>query len=383
MSERRERPLTLPDHRHDRVSTDTRYFAVPGRVQLEGGASLPSVTVAYRTWGDPGNADRRAILVCHGLTDSADADDWWPGIIGPGAAFDPERDFIVCSNVLGSCHGTTGPASPCPDGAQRYRAGFPRVSVRDMVEVQRRLIDHLGIAELELVIGASLGGMQALTWATRYPECVRSLAAIGVGGAQSALGIAIGEAQRAAIRTDPAWRGGYYDDDATPVDGLAAACMIGECGRRSWDSFNSRFGRERGDGGDYQVSAWLRLRGAGLARGFDAVSFVRLTQAMDAWDLGRGRGHYLDVLERIEQPALIIGSSSDILHPPREQELLARHLPNATHESLDSEYGHDAYLVRVGDVSRAIRRFRENGAAPAHVQSGHTGGFSAVRTAAR
>ncbi|MFQ5983572.1 MAG: alpha/beta fold hydrolase, partial [Woeseiaceae bacterium] len=198
--------MKLPEYLAAQISRETRYFELSERLHLESGKHLDEVVVAYRTWGHPDNAARRAILICHALTASADADVWWPGIIGDDCAFDPATDFIICSNILGSCYGTTGPVSVRPGGDDRYRAAFPRVTVRDMVVLQRHLLDHLGIEQLELVTGASLGGMQVLEWAAMYPERVRTIVPICVSGRHSAWCIAISEAQRAAIRMDPNWK---------------------------------------------------------------------------------------------------------------------------------------------------------------------------------
>ncbi|MDX1508872.1 MAG: homoserine O-acetyltransferase, partial [Woeseiaceae bacterium] len=234
----------LPGYLAAQISPQVNFWQVPGRFELESGDALDDVVVAYRTWGNPANAAQRAILVCHALTGSSDVDAWWPQIIGTGKAFDPEHDFVICANILGSCYGTTGPASLKPDGSERYRADFPAVTVRDMVRLQRRLLDALGIERLELVTGPSLGGMQALEWALMYPGRVHSVVPIGVGGRHSAWCIGVSEAQRAAIAADPNWNGGYYSDDAPPDKGLAAARMMAICTYRSWQSFDARFGRD-------------------------------------------------------------------------------------------------------------------------------------------
>jgi homoserine O-acetyltransferase len=348
--------MNLPDFLHAHLSPDTRYFNA-GEFILESGERLEEVTVAYRSWGNVANAEHRAILVCHALTGSADVESWWPGLIGPAAAFDPAGDYIVCSNILGGCCGTTGPVS-LRGGDQRYRADFPRISVRDMVHLQRRLLDYLGVQQLELVTGPSLGGMQALEWAALYPDRVKSIVPIGVGGRHSAWCIGMSEAQRAAIYADADWNGGYYCDERPPRRGLAAARMMAVCSYRSWSSFQRRFGREECTNGEYQVQSYLRHQGQKINDRFDANSYVRLTQAMNDFDLSRGRGNYIDVLESIRQRALIVSVSSDILYPAHEQALLAKHLPNARYEILESDYGHDGFLVQTGELSRLIAEFR-------------------------
>jgi homoserine O-acetyltransferase len=351
--------MSLPDFLNAHLSPDTRYFNA-GEFRLESGQRLDEVTVAYRSWGNLANAAQRAVLICHALTGSADVESWWPGLIGPGGAFDPERDYIVCSNILGGCYGTTGPVSRRPGSNRRYRADFPRISVRDMVHLQRRLLDYLGVRQLELVTGPSLGGMQALEWAALYPHRVRSIVPIGVGGKHSAWCIGMSEAQRAAIYADADWNGGYYSDDRPPRKGLAAARMMAVCSYRSWSSFQSRFGRDECADGEYQVQSYLRHQGEKINDRFDANSYVRLTQAMNDYDLSHGRGNYIDVLESIRQKALVVSVSSDILYPAHEQALLARHLPNAQYEILESDYGHDGFLVQTGELSKLISEFRRS-----------------------
>jgi len=350
---------TTPAHLRARISEETRYWQAPGSFRLENGETIVDVVVAYRTWGDKANADERCILICHALTGSADVDAWWPDIIGSERAFDPRHDFIICANILGSCYGTTGPASLKPNSDERYRAEFPRISVRDMVELQRMLLDHLQIDRIELVTGPSLGGMQALEWAMSYPERVAALVPIGVGGRHSAWCIGVSEAQRAAIAADPNWNGGYYSDDATPEKGLAAARMMAVCTYRSWQSFDERFGRERRDDDSYQVQSYLQHQGEKINGRFDANTYVTLTHAMHTHDLARGRGSYPGVLQEIKQPALIVSVSSDALYPPQEQQLLAQQLPNAEYETLNSVHGHDGFLIETKNLSQIIARFRE------------------------
>jgi homoserine O-acetyltransferase len=350
----------LPPYLSRHISPATQYFELPGTFRLESGRTLDRVTVAYRTWGRALNAERNAILICHALTGSADVDAWWPGIISRHGAFDPDSDFIICSNILGSCYGTTGPVSLQPGTGARYRAAFPRVTVRDMVEVQRALIDHLGVERLALVTGPSLGGMQALEWALMYPDRVESIVPIGVGGRHSAWCIAMSEAQRHAIYADPDWQGGNYSDERAPERGMAAARMMAICSYRSWQSFDERFGRNERDNGEFEVQSYLRYQGEKINGRFDANTYVRLTQAMNDHDIARGRGDYPGVMKSIRQPALVISISSDLLYPPHEQQLLARHLPHARHELLHSSDGHDGFLIQSEGLAVIIADFRRS-----------------------
>ncbi len=350
---------TLPTHLARHVSAETQYLQVPAAVELESGESLDGVVVAYQTWGDPANAAARTVLVCHALTGSADVDAWWPGLIGEGRAFDPAEDFVICANILGSCYGTTGPVTFKPGSTERYRADFPRISVRDMVDVQCALLDELGIDRIDLVTGPSLGGMQALEWAAMYPKRVGRVVPIGVGGRHSAWCIGVSEAQRAAIAADPNWNDGYYTDDAPPERGLSAARMMAVCTYRSWHSFDERFGRDVGELG-FEVQSYLGHQGAKINGRFDANTYVTLTHAMHSHDLARGRGSYPDALVRIRQPALVVSVSTDTLYPPHEQALLAAHLPNADYVTLDSAHGHDGFLIETDELGALIRDFRQS-----------------------
>jgi homoserine O-acetyltransferase/O-succinyltransferase len=307
-------------------------FRLPFPLILEGGGVLEEVTVAYRTWGRLDASATNAVLVCHALTGNADADEWWEPLIGPGRALDPTRDFIVCSNILGSCYGTTGPSTYGPD--------FPRITVRDIVAVQRTLVRHLAIRRLRLVIGGSFGGMQALEWAWAAPDLVESLAVIASSGRHSPWTIAWSEAQRQAIALDP-------------IGGLAVARMIAMSTYRSHASYQSRFARDRDDHA-FTVESWLRNHGDRLVQRFDAQTYVTLTQAMDSHDIARGRGTYENVLSSIRQRTLIVSIDSDVLYPPSEQEELAMLMPNATLHTIPSQHGHDGFLIDAPSVNDAL-----------------------------
>lgn len=360
--------MSLPDYLSAQISDDTETLSVSG-FALESGQVLRDVQIAYRTWGDIANAKDHAILICHALTGSADVDAWWPNIIGAGRAFDPAHDFIVCANILGSCYGTTGPATLKPGGQQRYRADFPDISVRDMVNLERVLLDELGVDRLEVVTGPSLGGMQALEWAAMYPERVGSVVPIGVGGQHSAWCIGVSEAQRMAIQADPNWNGGYYSEESPPEAGLTAARMMAVCTYRSWQSFDERFGRRRRADELYEVQSYLRHQGQKINDRFDANTYVTLTHAMHTHDLGRGRGEYRDVLADIWQPALVVSVSTDTLYPPHEQRALADLLPNARYVLLESAHGHDGFLIETEELGQMIAHFRASGHAAATLQA--------------
>jgi homoserine O-acetyltransferase len=329
-----------------------------GSFVLESGARLPSLTVAYRTWGRLDEDGGNAVLVCHSLTGSAALDSWWGAILGPGRALDPTRDFVVCSNVLGGCYGTTGPASERPGAGRPWGADFPAATVRDLVRAQAVLLDALGVRRLRLVTGGSLGGMQVLEWALLFPDRVAAIAPIAVSARHSAWCIALSEAQRQAICADPRWRGGRYPREDPPEAGLAAARMVAMCSYRSRESFELRFGRSADASGVFGVEGWLHHHGRKLVRRFDAATYVGLTRTMDTHDVGRGRGGWRAALATVNAPALVVSIDSDVLYPPVEQEALADALPLGRLATLRSPHGHDAFLIEGDAVDALLRRFR-------------------------
>jgi homoserine O-acetyltransferase len=340
------------------ISEKTRYFDSTEPYTTELGVQLPSLRVAYRTWGTLNNAKDNVILICHALTGSADADVWWEGLFSRGGAFDESRDYIICSNVLGSCYGTTGPVSLNPLTGSHYGPDFPLITIRDMVHVQRRLLAGLGIDRVKLAVGASLGGMQVLEWGFLYPDVVSSLMPMGASGRHSAWCIAQSEAQRQAIFADRDWNNGWYAKEHPPAGGLAAARMMAMCTYRSFENFQTRFGRQFQSGTtSFKAESYLRHQGKKLVERFDANTYITLTKAMDLHDLGRGRGEYEEILQSLQIPVEILSINSDILYPKEEQEELARFMPKSNILYLDEPYGHDAFLIDVEKVSRMVREF--------------------------
>ncbi|MEL6368297.1 MAG: homoserine O-acetyltransferase [Pseudomonadota bacterium] len=339
------------------ISPDTRLWRDQEPFDCESGAILDQLQLAYRTWGELNDAGDNAVLVCHALTGSADADGWWPGLIGPGLPLDTDRDFVICSNVLGGCYGSSGPMQPDVDG-KRLGARFPVITIRDMVRAQRRLLEHLEVKRLSLVIGPSMGGMQVLEWAMHAPDIVDAIAPIGVSARHSAWCISIGESQRATIEADPAWLDGHYEVSAPPRKGLAAARMMAMVTYRSWDNFESRFARHPDEQYQFTAASYLRYQGSKLTERFYAVSYVRLTQAMDSHDVGRDRDSCESVLAATKLPALVVSVTSDVLYPPQEQQFLAEHLGNAFLVELDSPHGHDGFLIDLDPLGESIRDFR-------------------------
>ncbi len=352
------------------VSPDTAFHTLSTPFSLESGEQLFGVQVAYRTWGSLNAARDNAVLICHAFTGSADADYWWAPLFGSGKALDPDRDFIICSNILGSCYGTTGPTSINPKTGEMYGANFPQITVRDMVHLQARFLEELGVysrsgvgvPSLKLVIGGSLGGMQVLEWAVLYPERVRALAPIAISGRHSAWCIAWSETQRQAIYADPNWNGGHYSDDHPPTQGLAIARMIAMSTYRSWESFEQRFGRQLQQNKakeQFAISSYLQYQGEKLVERFDANTYVILTHAMDSHDLSRPDRDYESVLRNIPHPTLVVGITTDVLYPPAEQEELANLIPQAKLFWLNSPHGHDAFLIDMDQLNDFVVKFRQ------------------------
>ena len=348
--------------------------------QLDSGALLQQLEIAYETYGEPDSDGTNAVLVCHALTGSAHAADegslttaeqpaWWNGIIGSGRGLDTGRFFVICANILGSCYGSTGPASIDPFTGMLYQGSFPQVTVRDMVRAQRLLLEALGVRSLATVIGGSLGGMQVLEWAIMFPGMVRSVIPIATSAKHSAWCIAFDEAQRLAIESDQAWHGGRYKEQ--PARGLAIARMIAMISYRSRESFETKFGRNIQPADDprtmpglfderrpsFQMESYLRYQGQKLVDRFDAASYICLTRAMDLHDVGAGRGGIDRALGSISARTLSIGISSDILYPASEQRSIASKIPGSAYAEIDSPHGHDAFLIENDRLNELLLSF--------------------------
>lgn len=341
------------------MSNDLMFYTYPGTFVTEGGETLMEPVVAYQTWGTLNAEGSNAVLVCHALTGSADAADWWYGLFHEGGVLDLERQFVVCSNVLGGCYGSTGPLSVDPATGELHSGAFPVVTIRDMVRLQQALIDHLGVTSIESALGASMGGMQVLEWSL-MDNRLKSMVIVGTDAAHSAWAIGISEAQRQAIYTDPNWHDGYYHSHGSiPASGLAAARMMGMIMYRSAHSYEERFGRQIQPGHHnlLKVASYLQYQGRKLVERFDTVTYVRLTQAMDSHDVSRSRGSLEQVLASISIPALIVGIDSDILYPTVEQQFIAQHIPESHYAEIHSPAGHDAFLIEFDQMDLIMRDF--------------------------
>jgi homoserine O-acetyltransferase len=364
--------LTVPPSAWvDDAVAGERVFADIGDVVLERGGVLPDVVVAHQTWGRLNEARDNAILVEHALTgDSHVVGDagpghptagWWDGLIGPGAPLDTERYFVVATNVLGGCRGTTGPASSAPDG-KAWGSRFPFLTIRDQVTAEVALADRLGIGRWAAVLGGSMGGMRALEWAVGHPDRVGTCVVLASTAASTADQIAWCHAQLVAIRQDPDFVGGDYYDGPGPVAGLGLARRIAHLTYRSESEVSDRFGRDPQGGEDpfaggrYAVASYLDHHAGKLTARFDANSYVVLTEAMNSHDVGRDRGGLASALGRITARLIVADVDSDRCYPPRLSDELAQHVPGAQRVTITSESGHDGFLIEIDQVGGILRR---------------------------
>ena len=339
-------------------------------LKLESGVVLAPVDVAYETYGTLNEAKSNAILVLHAFSGDAHAagldaegqKGWWDDQIGPGKGFDTNKYFVICSNVLGGCKGSTGPSSINPATGRRYAMTFPVITIGDMVRLQKLLIDSIGITRLLSVAGGSMGGMQVLEWAVRFPEAVASAIPIASTARHSAQQIAFNEVARQAIMADPDWSDGNYYDKKPPGRGLAVARMVGHITYMSDESMRQKFGRrQREENGIFEVASYLRYRGSQFVDRFDANSYLFITKAMDMFDLANGAQSLVPVLAKSRTRYLIISFTSDWLYPSYQSleivSALRRRNQDVAYIELTSKYGHDAFLVEVDEQTELIRGF--------------------------
>jgi homoserine O-acetyltransferase len=347
-------------------------------IPLDCGVTLAPVDVAYETYGKLNAAKSNAILILHALSGDAHAagvsqetgkPGWWDSMIGPGKAFDTEKYFVICSNILGGCRGTTGPSSINPETGRPYALSFPVITIRDMVRLQKMLIDHLGIERLLTVSGGSMGGMQVLEWAVSYPDMVASAIPIATTARHSAQQIAFNEVGRQAIMADPDWNQGDYYGTKPPARGLAVARMVGHITYMSDESMREKFGRrlrEKEKYGfdfsiDFEVESYLRYRGTQFVDRFDANSYLYITKAMDYFDLTNGVQSLGAVMEKAKARFLVISFTSDWLYPSYQSLETVNALRSRNRDvaycELPSNYGHDAFLVEVGEQTEIVRGF--------------------------
>jgi homoserine O-acetyltransferase len=351
-----------------------------GPFEPELGGVLPEVTLAYETWGDLNETADNAVLLVHALTGDVHAaggpdethkrGGWWDPMVGPGRAIDTERYFVICSNVLGGCSGSTGPESLQPGSGRPYGMRFPIVTIGDMVRAQKRLLDSLGVRKLALVAGGSIGGQQALEWAVEFPDFVEKAVPVAATGALGPQGIGMSEIGRRAIMADPDWQDGdYYDTGRSPDRGLAIARMAGmmtyQSGPGQWERFARRpAGRPalyHEFGGRFEIESYLHYQGRELTGRFDANSYLYLSRAMDLYDVAAGYDSEEEAYSRISAEVLFVGITSDWLFPANEVKNSVEKAKtagaNATYAEIDTLSGHDAFLKDWNELREAIQPF--------------------------
>lgn len=349
----------------------------PQEMVLESGVKLGPITLAYETYGELNKDKSNAVLIVHALSGDAHAagrhadvkhPGWWDSMIGPERAFDTNKYFVVCSNVIGGCKGSTGPSSVNPKTGKPYGLGFPLITIGDMVQAQKLLLDQMGIKKILSVAGGSMGGQQVLKWAVAYPEMVRSAIPIATTTRHTAQQIALNEVGRQAIMADPDWQAGDYYGKTIPARGLALARMIGHITYMSDKSMAEKFGRKlisKEKGGfdfsqDFEVENYLKYRGDSFVQRFDANSYLYITKALDYFDLAED-GKLTDVLRKAKAKFLIIAFTSDWLYPTYQSKEIVKALKtndiDVSFCEVSSDYGHDSFLVEVEGQSRLIKHF--------------------------
>ena len=362
-----------------------RHLTLPGPLRLDGGALLSPVEIAYETYGTL-DADRsNAILICHALTGDQHVASrhpvtgkpgWWERMVGPGKPVDPTRHFIICSNVLGSCMGSSGPATVNPATGLPWGMRFPVITIRDMVRAQAMLLDHLGIDTLAAVVGGSMGGMQTLSWPATFPDRVRAVVVIASTARHTAQNIAFHEVGRQAVMADPKWReGAYYAEADPPAAGLAVARRAAHITYLSEAGLTAKFGRRLqardaksfGFDADFQIESYLRHQGISFVDRFDANSYLYITRAMDYFDLAEEHGgHLANAFRATRARFCLVSFDTDWLYPTAESRSIVQALNAAgapvSFVELNSPYGHDAFLLEAPDLNRVVDGFLRAGA---------------------
>jgi homoserine O-acetyltransferase/O-succinyltransferase len=374
----------------DAIMTDdqryglARHVTLTGPLLLDGGGRLSPVEIAYETYGTLAPDGGNAILVCHALTmdqhvagpnPRTGKPGWWRQMVGPGCPIDTDRYFVVCSNVIGSCMGSSGPQSVDPATGNPYAMAFPVITIRDMVRAQALLLDHLGIARLKAVVGGSMGGMQALSWPATFPDRVEAAIVIASTARHTAQNIAFHEVGRQAVMADPHWRGGNYYGHEVPAAGLAVARMAAHITYLSEAGLTEKFGRRLqardaksfGFDADFQVESYLRHQGLSFVDRFDANSYLYITRAMDYFDLAEEHGGMLANAFRASRARFcLVSFDTDWLYPTAESRTIVHALnaagAAASFVELSSPYGHDAFLLDAPEMNRIVAGFLGGGA---------------------
>ena len=334
----------------------TQFYKYDKEFELESGVKLPSLTIAYDTYGVRNEDSSNVIWVCHALTANSDVADWWPHTVEEGCFLDPDKYFTVCANFLGSHYGTTGPLSENPETGEPWYGDFPRITVRDMVRAHQLLAEYLGIKRVKLLIGSSIGGFQCLEWSVMQPDFAERAAFIATTPRTKPWASAFNESQRMAIQSDPTF--GERNAEAG-LDGLAIARSIALLSYRGGMAYDKTQEDADPDEASFErrVHSYQRYQGKKLRRRFNAYSYVRLSQAVDSHNLGRGRGKVEDVLKQIKAKSLVVAITSDILFPPSDHQILIDNIPDVEYHLIDSDFGHDGFLVEHKQLNDIILNF--------------------------
>jgi len=350
----------------------------PNELELESGEKLGPITVAYEAYGKPNKKKTNAVLITHAFSGDAHAagyhkgDDkpgWWDSMIGPGKAFDTDKYYVICSNVLGGCSGTTGPSSINTQTGKPYGLDFPLISINDMVKVQSKLIEHLNIEKLLTVVGGSMGGMQALSWLIKYPDKIKSAIIIASAIKHSPQQIAFDEVGRVSIISDSAWNDGKYYGKEHPVSGLALARMVGHITYMSDKSMMEKFGRRIRNVKErhkfntgFEIENYLHYRGSNFVERFDANSYLYITKAIDCYDASEGK-NLSELLYGVKAKVMVLAFKSDWLYPTYQSREIVKSCKVAgidtTFCEIDSTYGHDAFLLEIEEETHLVKHFLE------------------------
>ena len=333
-----------------------QFVQIADEIELESGRVLLEPTLSYRVFGNMlVNESTPVIWVCHALTANDDPFDWWPGLFGENDLFNPDDYTIICVNMIGSCYGSVGPLSVNPETGEPYFHDFPSVTVKDNAKAFSKLADKLGIDQIDMLIGASLGGQVALQWAVLEPERFRSATFIATSSEHSPWGIAFNHSQRLAIEADPTWG---LPNEESGIEGMKVARGIALLSYRNYQSYGTSQSRSSDDDFfSYTAHSYQEYQGEKLAKRFNAISYHRLSQTMDSHDISRDFGSVEEALARLEMPVLNISMEEDILFPPSEQIRIARGVKNGEHVTIPTEKGHDGFLIETEKLSKVLGEF--------------------------
>ena len=321
---------------------------------MEGGGQLPQLEITYHQFGAEISHGNPVIWVSHALTADSNVLDWWKGFFGENCLFDPSDFTIICANIIGSCYGSTSPLSYSEELGRPWYHDFPSVTIRDMVRAHDLLRQELGIEQIELSIGGSTGGQQVLEWAITQPKLFKKICVLASNAEHSAWGRAFNETQRMAIAADQTWQ---ENNPNAGKKGLEVARAIAMLSYRKYDTYKESQQDDNESINNFRASSYQRYQGQKLSNRFDAFAYWKLSEAMDSHNVGRGRNSIENALGQIEAEAIIIGISSDVLFPPAEQELIAKHIPNSHLSIMDSLYGHDGFLIETEKITEILRPF--------------------------